>query len=91
MSDKAVSKWEQGEGDPNLSIIPDIAKILNVSLDYLLLGQEEEKITLDDMDGKKRLSYIFKKDDLDAFVKYDYLNDNTIWRLHGSAISSFNC
>lgn len=88
VSDKAVSKWEQGEGDPNLSIIPDIAKILNVSLDYLLLGQEEEKITLDDMDGKKRLSYIFKKDDLDAFVKYDYLNDSTIWRLHGSAISS---
>ena len=27
ISDRAVSKWEQGEGDPNLSIIPDIANV----------------------------------------------------------------
>ena len=26
ITDRAISKWEQGEGDPNLSIIPDIAK-----------------------------------------------------------------
>ena len=61
ITDRAVSKWEQGEGDPNLSIIPDIAKILGVSLDYLLLCKEEEPaITLDDMDAEKRLSLLIK-------------------------------
>lgn len=62
ITDRAVSKWEQGEGDPNLSIIPDIAKALGVSLDYLLLGKEEEPaITLDDMDAEKRLSLLIKR------------------------------
>lgn len=73
ITDRAVSKWEQGEGDPNLSIIPDIAKILGVSLDYLLLGKEEEPaITLDDMDAEKRLSLLIKKDDNVNFKKYEY-------------------
>lgn len=73
ITDRAVSKWEQGEGDPNLSIIPDIAKVLGVSLDYLLLGKEEEPaITLDDMDAEKRLSLLIKKDDNVNFKKYEY-------------------
>lgn len=73
ITDRAVSKWEQGEGDPNLSIIPDIAKVLGVSLDYLLLGKEEEPtITLDDMDTEKRLSLLIKKDDVKNFKKYEY-------------------
>ena len=73
ITDRAVSKWEQGEGDPNLSIIPDIAKVLGVSLDYLLLGKEEEPaITLDDMDAEKRLSLLIKKDDVKNFKKYEY-------------------
>lgn len=73
ITDRAVSKWEQGEGDPNLSIIPDIAKALGVSLDYLLLGKEEEPaITLDDMEAEKRLSLLIKKDDAKNFKKYEY-------------------
>lgn len=73
ITDRAVSKWEQGEGDPNLSIIPDIAKVLGVSFDYLLLGKEEEPaITLDDMDAEKRLSLLIKKDDVKNFKKYEY-------------------
>ena len=76
ISDRAVSKWEQGEGDPNLTIIPDIAKILGVSLDYLLLGKEDELISIDDMDDAKRLSYLIKKDDAESFAKYKY-NDSS--------------
>lgn len=74
VSDRAVSKWEQGDGDPNLSIIPDIARILGVDLNFLLLGKEEETITLDDMDSNKRRSYLIKKDDVDGFKKYDYIS-----------------
>lgn len=80
ISDRAVSKWEQGEGTPNLSIIPDIAEVLGVSLDYLLLGNDEEQtISLDDMDTEKRLSLLIKKDDVDNFRKYDYLTSEYVF------------
>lgn len=81
VSDRAVSKWEQGEGNPDISIIPDIAKVLGVSLDYLLLGKDEEpSITLDDMDVEKRLSLLIKKDDAKNFKKYNYLTSEYIFR-----------
>lgn len=45
ITDKAVSKWESGEGNPDISILPKIALIFGVSVDYLLTGKEtEEKI-----------------------------------------------
>lgn len=73
ISDKAVSKWEQGEGDPSLSIVPDIAKVLGVSLDYLLLGKEETpQFSLDDLDANKRALYLIEKDDATNFEKYGY-------------------
>ena len=43
ITDRAVSKWEQGEGNPDMSIIASLAKILGVSLDYLILGKEPEE------------------------------------------------
>ena len=90
ITDRAVSKWEQGEGDPNLSIIPDIAKILGVSLDYLLLGKEEEPaITLDDMDSEKRMHYLIKKDDIEGFLKYGYDGCSINNSLFKSTIRSF--
>lgn len=74
VSDRAVSKWEQGEGDPSLSIITDIAKVLDLSLDYLLLGEEKTPaIAIEDMDDSKRLSMFIKNDDLENFVKYKYI------------------
>ena len=80
ITDRAVSKWEQGEGDPNLSIIPDIAKVLGVSLDYLLLGKENEPvIALDDMDSEKRLSLLIKNDDAKNFKKYEYQKSDYVF------------
>ena len=43
VTDKAVSKWETGEGNPEISILIELAKIFNVTLDYLLTGKETEK------------------------------------------------
>ena len=34
VTDRAVSKWEQNQGNPDISILPKIAEIFNVSLDY---------------------------------------------------------
>lgn len=42
VTDRAVSKWEQGNGNPDIILIPKIAKLLNVTTDYLLSGNEPE-------------------------------------------------
>lgn len=39
VTDKAVSKWERGNGFPEITIIPAIADILEVSANELLAGQ----------------------------------------------------
>ena len=50
VSDKAVSKWENGGGFPDITQLPVLASIFNVSIDYLMTGKKEENISLDDMD-----------------------------------------
>ena len=73
LSDKAISKWEVGEANPDISLLPQIASLFDVTIDYLLTGKiEGERISLDDMDQLKRLSYLIKKDDVENFVKYGY-------------------
>jgi sugar/nucleoside kinase (ribokinase family) len=41
VSDKAVSKWENGQGYPDVTIFPALAEIFGVSVDYLMLGEEK--------------------------------------------------
>jgi len=43
VTNKAVSKWESGKGNPDILTLPKIAKIFNVSVDYLLSGITPEK------------------------------------------------
>ena len=81
VTDKAVSKWEVGDANPDLSIIIAMASLFGVSIDYLVSGKvDEEKITLDDMDSKKREEYLIKKDDEINFKKYGYINPYIIMR-----------
>lgn len=47
-SDKAVSKWERGESLPDVSVLLEIARLFEVSLDYLV--QEEHPVA----EGKKK-------------------------------------
>ncbi len=42
VSDKAVSKWEQG-GSPDIDLLPSIAKFFNVSIDYLVMGLQQKQ------------------------------------------------
>jgi len=42
-SDKAVSKWENGESVPSIEALHKISKIYNVSLDYLVGEQTASK------------------------------------------------
>ena len=43
VSDKAVSKWESEAGLPEISQLPIMAALFNVSTDYLMTGKSPEK------------------------------------------------
>ena len=73
VSDKAVSKWESEGGFLLITQIPVLASIFDVSIDYLMTGKKEEPtISLDDMDSKKRMLYLIKRDDVENYLKYGY-------------------
>ena len=78
VTDRAVSKWEQNEGNPDIMLIPELAKVLDVSLDYLLKGKESQVFTLDDLDSSKRVMYLIEKDDHINFEKYGYVNSELL-------------
>ena len=40
VTDKAVSRWESGVGNPDLDYLPEICDFFGVSLDYLVRGYE---------------------------------------------------
>jgi len=47
ITDKAVSKWEAAEGNPDISILAKLGEIFGVTIDYLLTGKvPEEKIVV---------------------------------------------
>lgn len=72
VSDKTVSKWESESGLPEISQFPTLAKLFDVSIDFLMMGKIDETISLDDMDSNKRMFYLIKKDDVENYIKYDY-------------------
>lgn len=43
VTEKAVSKWECGNGLPDLDNIGKLARIFDISIDELLLGEENDK------------------------------------------------
>ena len=46
VTDRAVSKWEKNDGNPDFTILPTLAEVLNVSLDYLIAGKIYTKATV---------------------------------------------
>lgn len=73
ITDKAVSKWETEEANPDIALLVKLAELFNVTIDYLLTGKVEDKISIDDMDNEKRAFYLIKKDDELNFKKYGYI------------------
>ncbi len=41
VSDKMVSKWEGGQGFPDITLLPKIATLFGVTIDYILLGEKK--------------------------------------------------
>lgn len=61
LSNKAVSKWETGEGLPDISILPELAKVLGVTVDELLKGEkgEKESVKVEEIANEKNLMNLF--------------------------------
>lgn len=49
-TDKSISKWETGEGLPDINVLAELASFYGVTLDYLIQDHEEETLQ---KDGKK--------------------------------------
>ena len=54
VSFQAVSKWERGETLPDIALLPDLARVLETSIDNILIGGERQieykgKFTVSDM------------------------------------------
>ena len=54
ISFQAVSKWERGETLPDITLLPDLAKILETTVDFILCGSEKTadykgKFSVEDM------------------------------------------
>lgn len=54
VSFQAVSKWERSETLPDIALLPDLAKVLETSIDNILLGGEKQieykgKVSVSDM------------------------------------------
>lgn len=45
ISRQAISKWESGQGNPDIDNIVKLTKIYQVSADYILLGREDKTNT----------------------------------------------
>ena len=62
VTDKAVSRWERGDGFPEITITPKLASILGISIDELLSGEKKEKpmIASDKHISKYKVLYLIE-------------------------------
>lgn len=55
ISTQAVSKWEKDASSPDISILSDLSKMLGVSIEYLLNGEEEQLVRIEKIDINKMI------------------------------------
>lgn len=60
VTNKAVSKWETGETLPDIQLLEELARVLNVTLDELLTGvkPEPEKVLVDHKKKQRIILFI---------------------------------
>ncbi|MCM1114094.1 MAG: helix-turn-helix domain-containing protein [Clostridium sp.] len=57
VSNRTISKWENGDGYPDITLLPDIAKCLDVTIDELLTGEKPApEIIIEKEDSDKPLN-----------------------------------
>ena len=58
ISDKTVSKWERGQGCPDISLLVDLSRVLGVDMEKLLSGRLEAN---EDRGGNMKKLNLFMK------------------------------
>ena len=63
VSDKTVSRWETGDGTPDLALIPVLAEIFGVTCDELLRGERrpESSAAETTLLGEKRKQWLMNR------------------------------
>ncbi len=76
VSNKTISKWERGEGYPEITIIPALAELFEVTSDEILRG---ERIPPSDQETEKHSAKVEKQlrrivsSSITRFINYSYL------------------
>lgn len=63
VSNRTVSKWETGEGMPDISLLPELAAALGVTADELLAGkrlQQSAPVKIEEIKNRDNLLNLFK-------------------------------
>lgn len=68
VSDKAVSKWESGGGNPETSQLPILSELFGVTIDYLLTGKSNSTIV-----HMSKFELCAKNDDVDLLSEINNL------------------
>ena len=59
VSNRAVSKWETGQGMPDISLLEDLSRVLEISIDDLVRGTDISQIALQKPPEDKRDTVLF--------------------------------
>lgn len=77
VSDKAISKWESGKGDPSIEFFPRLAEVFDVTIDYLMTGKKQENV-----EPMSKMELCAKKDDVEMYKEFLHsrmVNDNLVF------------
>ena len=90
VTDKTISRWENGNYMPDLTILVTLSEILNISVYELLTGEEQNEIKKENIETEVRFLYSLSEEDkiLNYLKKYPQLtykgcfNEKTIQYNH---------
>lgn len=75
VSDKTVSKWEGGNGLPDISILPDLAHIFGITVDELLKGEAKRVAANESIYAKIAAGDLELTEEIEKGLKYDGLDE----------------
>ncbi len=79
VSNRTVSKWENGDGYPDITILPEIAKTLGVTVDELLNGEKVVAELKEENKNAESSDNIDKKENDKNDSGNKFFNDPKLW------------
>lgn len=69
VSDRSVSNWERGKNMPDLSLLEPLSKILNISINELLMGEEIAEVNNKNYEQSVINTINYSKNKIDKLVR----------------------